>query len=204
MATKVSEITNTEVSSYLRLGEASYSELEQLDELIGIAKAFIKGQTGMSDAELDTHPDVVIVVKVLCQDMYDNRTYYVDAQSVNKVVDSILGAYRQNFIPRNLAPAVDNVSTEINTPVRINPLANDFAPYGSIIDKIGAEPIDTANPVTIDHATIETDSNSVLTVIPEAGYLGVLTFIYSATAPDGHQFTSRVVVVVKGVDDATI
>ena len=198
---KVSELDNTAVAEYLRLDQASSSDLAQVTEMLTAAKAFIKGQTGLSDTEMDDYPDLTIAVKVLCQDMYDNRAYYVDGGSVNKVVDSIIGQYRQNFLPRNPVPSTDNVVTQVNTLVRVNPLANDLAPYGSIIDKVDDQAISVGTDVTLDHAVVETASNSVLTITPETDYVGVITFTYSATAPDGSTFASRVVVVVEGVDN---
>lgn len=201
MAT-VSTLTNTAIAEYLRIEDASSSDLAQVQEALDAAKQFIKSQTGLSDNDMNNYPDLVIAVKVLCQDMYDNRSYYVDATNVNKVVDSILGQYRQNFLPRNPAPETDNVVTQVNTPVRVNPLANDLAPYGSTIDKVDDQAIAVGTDVTLDHATVEIATNSVLTVVPETDYEGVITFTYSATAPDGSTFKSRVVVVVEGADNA--
>jgi hypothetical protein len=43
---------------------------------------------------LDEFDDFVIVIFILCQDMYDNRTLYVDNTNLNKVVESIIGMYR--------------------------------------------------------------------------------------------------------------
>lgn len=47
---------------------------------------------------MDKYSDLVIVVFVLCQDMYDNRTLYVDKNNVNKVVSSILGQHDNNLL----------------------------------------------------------------------------------------------------------
>ena len=99
MATKVSAITNTELAAYIRLDDASSSELAQLDDMKAAAAQFIKSQTGLTDAEVDEKADLGIACKVLVQDMYDNRTLYVDTSSVNQTVDAILGQYRQNFVP---------------------------------------------------------------------------------------------------------
>ena len=49
--------------------------------------------------DVDAKADLGIALKVLVQDMYDNRTLYVDTNAVNKTVDAILGQYRQNFVP---------------------------------------------------------------------------------------------------------
>ena len=89
---KVSDITYTDIANYIRLTEVSQEEESLLTNLIGIAKAFIKENTGVED--LDEFDDFVIVVFILCQDMYDNRTLYVDNTNLNKVVESIIGMYR--------------------------------------------------------------------------------------------------------------
>lgn len=47
---------------------------------------------------LDAYPDFVIVVYVLVQDMYDNRSLYVDKNNLNKVVDTILGMHSINLL----------------------------------------------------------------------------------------------------------
>ena len=89
---KVSDITYQEIADYIRLTEVSQSEETLLTNLIEIAKAFIKENTGVQD--LDEFDDFVIVIFILCQDMYDNRTLYVDNTNLNKVVESIIGMYR--------------------------------------------------------------------------------------------------------------
>ena len=87
----VSQITYQNIADYLRLTEVSQSDQTYLTNLITIAKAFIKDYTGVSD--LDDFDDFVIVVFILCQDMYDNRSLYVDKTNINKVVDTILGMH---------------------------------------------------------------------------------------------------------------
>lgn len=98
-ATKVSEITKESVAAYIRLDDASSSELDQVEELLTVAKAYITSQTGLDTEGMDEHADLMIVVKILCQDMYDNRALYVDGSNLNKTVESILGAHRHNFVP---------------------------------------------------------------------------------------------------------
>ena len=96
--TKVSQITYTDIADYLRLGTVAADEQNTLNNLIGIAKSFMQGYTGLTVEQLDEHEDFVIVVLVLCQDMYDNRTFYVDNSNLNHVVDAILGMHRVNFL----------------------------------------------------------------------------------------------------------
>ena len=93
---KVSDITYKEIADYIRLTEISEEDETLLTNLIEIAKSFIKNNTGADD--LDEFDDFIIVVFILCQDMYDNRTLYVDKNNLNKVVDTILGMHSVNNI----------------------------------------------------------------------------------------------------------
>ena len=97
---KVSQITASDVWEYLNTSETmTASDTNTLNNLIGIAKAFISNYTGRTNAELDDYQDFVIVVFVLCQDMYDNRTLYVDKSNINHVVETILGMHSVNLLP---------------------------------------------------------------------------------------------------------
>lgn len=97
---KVSEITVSDLTAYLRITVASQSETDYLNNTLDIAKSFICSYTGLKTAELDSYPELVIVVYVLCQDMYDTRALYVDKTNINKVVDSILNLHSRNLLPQ--------------------------------------------------------------------------------------------------------
>lgn len=97
--TKVSDITAQDVADYIRLNETDDSDINTLNTLIGISKTFIKNYTGRSEEELDNFQDFVIVVFILCQDMWDNRTLYVDKTNLNYVIESILGLHSVNLLP---------------------------------------------------------------------------------------------------------
>lgn len=88
---KVSTITIKDVADYIRLTEISQEDTTLLTNLINIAKTFIKEYTGVQN--LDQYDDFIIVIFILCQDMYDNRTLYVDKTNLNKVVETILGMH---------------------------------------------------------------------------------------------------------------
>jgi len=95
---KVSEITSVDVADYIHLDEVTDTETNTLNTLIGIAKQFIISYTGRTETELDNYQDFVIVVLVLVQDMWDNRTLYVDSRNLNYVVESILGLHSVNLL----------------------------------------------------------------------------------------------------------
>ena len=96
---KVSEITVSDLRNYLRIAEASEEEIALLNSALTVAKDYIKSYTGMNDDQMDAHADLIIVVYVLCSDMYDNRAYYVDKSNVNKIVESILNLHSINLLP---------------------------------------------------------------------------------------------------------
>lgn len=93
---KVSTITENDIANYIRLQEVDEADKNLLTALITIAKKFITENTGVKD--LDEYDDFLIVVFILCQDMYDNRTLYVDKNNLNKVVETILGMHSRNNI----------------------------------------------------------------------------------------------------------
>jgi uncharacterized phage protein (predicted DNA packaging) len=97
---RLSELTAEVAAEYLRLDYADLTDGEKvlLDGVLSAAKTYISGYTGIDTTEQDTHEDITIAALVLCQDMYDNRSMYVDKSNVNKVVDSILGMHCVNLL----------------------------------------------------------------------------------------------------------
>lgn len=95
---KVSDITVESVADYLRLDEVTESEINTLTTLISVAISFIKSYTGLDDISVDKYPEFVIVVLILCQDMWDNRTMYVDSKDINNTVQSILAMHSVNLL----------------------------------------------------------------------------------------------------------
>lgn len=98
MAQKVSEIKAEDIASYIRLDEVSEDDTKTLNDLIAISKAFIQNYTGHTEKELDDYPDFAIVVYILCQDMWDNRTMYADSKDLNNTVQSILAMHSVNLL----------------------------------------------------------------------------------------------------------
>lgn len=96
---KVSDITAQDIADYLRIAELTQDDENFITATISVAIDYILKYTGIADAEtLDGYADMVIVVFVLCQDMYDNRAMYVDNSNVNRVVDTILGLHQRNLL----------------------------------------------------------------------------------------------------------
>jgi len=99
---KVSEITTQDIVDYLGLDTAEAI----LTPILVASKKYVSNYTGIpiestiTGAEtLDTHDDFYIVVMILCQDMHDNRSMYVDKSNLNRVVETILGMHCTNLLP---------------------------------------------------------------------------------------------------------
>lgn len=97
--TKVSDITYSDIASYLRLSDITEDDQNYLTTLINISIDYISKYTGIANDDLDNYTDLMIVVFVLCQSMYDDRTMYVDNSNLNKVVETILGMHQNNLLP---------------------------------------------------------------------------------------------------------
>lgn len=96
---KVSEITYTDVANYLRMEEVTTEDISYINTLIEVSKDYILNYTGIKDKEkLDNYEDMVIVIYVLVQDMFDNRALYVDNSNLNRVVETILGMHQVNLL----------------------------------------------------------------------------------------------------------
>lgn len=95
---KVSDITANDVADYIRLVDFTDEDTNTLNNLIGIAKTFIINYTGHTLEDLDNYQDFIIVVLILCQDMWDNRTLYVDKGTLSYPVETILGMHSVNLL----------------------------------------------------------------------------------------------------------
>lgn len=98
MSLKVSEITEKDIIQYLRLTEVDEVEKTFIRGTIDASKNYIVNYTGLTEEQLDSYADLSVVVFILCSDLYDNRSLYVDKNNINKTVESILNLHARNLI----------------------------------------------------------------------------------------------------------
>lgn len=92
-------MTVSDIAEYCRIAEPSEADNAFLSQAIEAAKAFIRSYTGLDNTSIDEHEDFVIVVYILAQDMYDNRSLYNDRKvSLNNTVETILGMHSVNLL----------------------------------------------------------------------------------------------------------
>lgn len=98
MSKTVSQLTINDIVDYLRLPEVTPEDSTFIDTILEASKAYVYKYTGLTPEAVDEALDITIAVYVLCQDMYDNRSMYVDNANVNKVVEAILGLHSVNLL----------------------------------------------------------------------------------------------------------
>ena len=96
--TKVSDITTSDLYDYLRIPEVTQADTNILSTLLTVAKVYVGEYTGRTIQDLDNYRDIIIVILILVQDMWDNRTLYVDKSNANRVVESILNLHSVNLL----------------------------------------------------------------------------------------------------------
>lgn len=97
--TLVSNLTTNDLINYIRIVDYTAADEATLSTLLNVAKNFIISYTGCTEEELDSHQDFVIVVLILVQSMWDDRTMYVDKTNLNKVVETILNMHSKDLLP---------------------------------------------------------------------------------------------------------
>lgn len=95
---KVSDITYQDLADYIRLDELTADDINTLNNLLLVAKTFVQNYTGRSSSEIDEIYDFVMVVLILVQDMWDNRSLYVEKSNLNNVVEHVLGMHSVNLL----------------------------------------------------------------------------------------------------------
>lgn len=93
---KISDISLETVKDYLKVGNDIEDTL--IDNILTASKSFIRNYTGLTDTELDDKEDISLVVLVLANEMYSNREYTVDKNTLNPIVVSILNMHSVNLL----------------------------------------------------------------------------------------------------------
>lgn len=96
--TKFSEIAVSDLLNYLRITEVTQADEGLLGSILEAAKAHVLQYTGRTEEQADTYPDFTIAVYVISEDLFDKRTYIVDSEKSNKIIDSILGSRSVNLL----------------------------------------------------------------------------------------------------------
>lgn len=95
---KISEVTVYDLMEYARETNNDPETLQLFSAILLACKSYIKGYTGLSNEQLDTKDDLTIVLMILSNELYDNRTLTVENDKVNPVVKTILDMHSINLL----------------------------------------------------------------------------------------------------------
>ncbi len=92
---KLSEVTSTMIKAFCGVSD---DEDGMLEICAGAAKSYIKGYTGLDDAQIDEYEDITVAYLVLINDMYSSRDFSSDRASQNPVTAQILALHSINLL----------------------------------------------------------------------------------------------------------
>lgn len=96
--TKISELTVSDLMNYAHEYSDDPETIKLFSTILIASKGYIKGYTGLSDEQLDEIPDLIIALKIIANELYDNRAMTVQNDKVNPVVKTILDMHSINLL----------------------------------------------------------------------------------------------------------
>lgn len=98
---KISEIDQKVILNHIREIEDNLApeDLDLLKAMKTAAVAYVKGQTGLEETELDSYEDLTIAVLTIISDMWDNRSMSIDRSNKNDMVENIIYMHSENLLP---------------------------------------------------------------------------------------------------------
>lgn len=95
---KVSELTISDLMEYAHEYSDDAETAKLFTTILMASKSFIKNYTGLSEEQIDTLPDLTIAVKIIANELYDNRAITVQNDKINPTVKMILDMHSVNLL----------------------------------------------------------------------------------------------------------
>lgn len=93
---KISEVTIEDLKEYSNI--YFDEDPKNLKMILESVKAYIIGYTGLTIDKLDTKEDITMALFILANDLYDNRSFTVENDKINPVIESILNMHCINLL----------------------------------------------------------------------------------------------------------
>lgn len=96
----VSEAELNDVKVFCGIADEDDEDIDRAVEMaMAAAKAYIKGYTGLTVEEIDSHEDLTDAFFVLCNEMYSQRDYTLSShRQISPTVKTILSMYAVNYL----------------------------------------------------------------------------------------------------------
>ena len=89
-------LTIDDLKEYLNVSFNADDKL--LNLILKASKNYVKSYTGLIESDLDNNNSFDIAILILGSEMYENRSFTVQNDKVNKVIQSILDMHSVNLI----------------------------------------------------------------------------------------------------------
>ena len=122
----------------------------------------------------------------------DSFTYTASDGRGGSTIETVTLDVAQNSIP---VARDDTFSTDEDTPIIIDVLANDEDPDGSSL---------SLTPSSVSSGLLEQNADNTLTYAPAANANGAVSFTYTITDPEGNSDTAGVTIDIASVNDAPV
>ncbi|MCP8969720.1 head-tail connector protein [Ectobacillus ponti] len=93
---KVSEVTIADLKQYAHVYHAEDDAL--FTTILTACKAYIQGYTGLTADAMNSREELTVALFVLANELYDNRSFTVQDNKVNRVAKSILDMHVTNLV----------------------------------------------------------------------------------------------------------
>jgi uncharacterized phage protein (predicted DNA packaging) len=93
---KISEVKIEDLKEFAHVYHTEDDRL--FTSILAACKSYISGYTGLTTEQMDSKEDLTIALKVISNEMYDNRSFSVENDKVNSVVKSILDMHSVNLL----------------------------------------------------------------------------------------------------------
>lgn len=93
---KISEVTMQDLKEYARVDFLDDDYL--FENILKACKSYIRGYTGLTLEVMDEKEDLTMVLFVLSNELYDNRSFTVQNDKVNTVIKSIMDMHSINYL----------------------------------------------------------------------------------------------------------
>lgn len=93
---KISEVKIEDLKEYSNI--YFDEDPKNLKMILESVKAYIVGYTGLTIEQLDSKEDITMALFILANDLYDNRSFTVENNKINPVIESILNMHCINLL----------------------------------------------------------------------------------------------------------
>jgi uncharacterized phage protein (predicted DNA packaging) len=92
----ISDVTIDDLKNYAHVYHNEDDSL--FTNILLASRSYIQGYTGLTYDEMDAKEDLTMVLMVLSNELYDQRTFLMENAKINPMIETILNMYSKNLL----------------------------------------------------------------------------------------------------------